>query len=205
MSTFGTTKATIWKYCIHKRLQKSNRLFLCRKGGKKRKVAIQNRRGSFTKFDPNKMVDGEFAIMESDDPSGIDGKSVYIAYGPGDTERVAMARDLENLNADIAAYEKQSKDSADAAQKSADEASRTANQISKKIEDAQSLVDESKRYSDRSKTYSEMAGQAINEAGWIRTYYDDDDNLILEKSEGTGAESIDMQYDKNDNLEVIFK
>ena len=52
-------------------------------------MAIQNRRGIYSDFDPTKMVEGEFAVVQSGDPNTSDGKAVYIAQTTGTAERVA--------------------------------------------------------------------------------------------------------------------
>lgn len=61
-------------------------------------MAIQNRRGSYTHFDPTKMVAGEFAVVQQNDPNATDGKSVYIAFSPNDVKRLATHEELENYN-----------------------------------------------------------------------------------------------------------
>ena len=42
-------------------------------------MAIQMRRGNYGKFDPTKMLPGEWAIVQGEDPSVTDGHSVLIA------------------------------------------------------------------------------------------------------------------------------
>ena len=63
-------------------------------------MAIQNRRGIFDRFDPTKMLPGEFAVVVSGDPDTVDGRSVYICFSAGTTKRLAtwedMAGDLAN-------------------------------------------------------------------------------------------------------------
>ena len=58
-------------------------------------MAIQNRRGIYSDFDPTKMVEGEFAVVQSGDPNTSDGKAVYIAPTTGTAERVALYKDLQ--------------------------------------------------------------------------------------------------------------
>lgn len=63
-------------------------------------MAIQLRRGIFDRFDPTKMLPGEFAVVVSGDPRTVDGRSVYICFSAGTTKRLAtwedMAGDLAN-------------------------------------------------------------------------------------------------------------
>ncbi len=62
-------------------------------------MAIQNRRGAYSDFDPQKMVPGEWAIVTSGDPNSERGKAVYIAFDVGDVERMATYEDmLENID-----------------------------------------------------------------------------------------------------------
>lgn len=51
-------------------------------------MAIQNRRGQYTDFDPSKMVAGEFAVVQSGDENTTSGKAVYMAFGSGDVQRL---------------------------------------------------------------------------------------------------------------------
>lgn len=60
-------------------------------------MAIQNRRGNYTDFDPTKMVAGEFAIVQSGDEHTDDGKALYIAPTTGSVERIPFAKELEGL------------------------------------------------------------------------------------------------------------
>lgn len=60
-------------------------------------MAIQNRRGSYTNFDPQKLKPGEWAIVQSNDPASTDGKTVYIAFSAGDVKRMATFEDMESF------------------------------------------------------------------------------------------------------------
>ena len=60
-------------------------------------MAIQNRRGNYTDFDPTKMVAGEFAVVQNGDPNGTDGEAVYIATKAGKAKRLATADEMRNL------------------------------------------------------------------------------------------------------------
>ena len=62
-------------------------------------MAIQNRRGAYNDFDPQKMVPGEWAVVTSGDPNSERGKAVYMAFDVGDVERMATYEDmLENID-----------------------------------------------------------------------------------------------------------
>ena len=51
-------------------------------------MAIQFRHGVYGEFDPEKMVTGEPAVVQSGDPVAYGGKATYICYGPGDVQRL---------------------------------------------------------------------------------------------------------------------
>ena len=61
-------------------------------------MAIQMRRGIYSRFDPNKLLPGEFAVVTSGDESVADGMSVYLCFAAGTTKRLStyaeMAADL---------------------------------------------------------------------------------------------------------------
>lgn len=64
-------------------------------------MAIQNRRGYYGDFDPEKMVAGEFAFVTSGDPNTSDGQAIYGCFTPGSVKRFATYEDMqaEILNA----------------------------------------------------------------------------------------------------------
>lgn len=61
-------------------------------------MAIQHRRGIYQRFDPTKLVAGEWAVVLSGDTSVRDGKAAYICFSSGDVKRVALFEDMaENI------------------------------------------------------------------------------------------------------------
>lgn len=70
-------------------------------------MAIQNRRGVYDDFDPSKMVEGEWAVVQSGDPNSERGRSVYMAFQNGEVERMAtyedMSYNIDSKTADIQA------------------------------------------------------------------------------------------------------
>lgn len=58
-------------------------------------MAIQNRRGAYTNFNPTKMLPGEYAIVLSGDPAGSNGYAVYMCFGSGVVERLALMDDVD--------------------------------------------------------------------------------------------------------------
>lgn len=65
-------------------------------------MAIQMRRGNYGKFDPDKLLPGEYAVVQGDDPSARDGRSVYMAFAAGVVKRLATYEDMvENVSSAI--------------------------------------------------------------------------------------------------------
>lgn len=63
-------------------------------------MAIQTRRGSYNDFDPEKLLPGEWAAVQSDDPASNDGQSIYMCFAPGQTKRMATYEDMvQNIDA----------------------------------------------------------------------------------------------------------
>lgn len=62
-------------------------------------MAIQMRRGNYGKFDPSKLLPGEYAVVQGDDPGARDGCSVYMAFAAGVVKRLATYEDMvENVS-----------------------------------------------------------------------------------------------------------
>ena len=57
-------------------------------------VKIQNRRGGYTDYDPSKLLPGEFAVVQMDDPNTPTGKGVYLAITAGDVVRLATTEEI---------------------------------------------------------------------------------------------------------------
>lgn len=63
-------------------------------------MAIKHRRGDYNKFDPTKMVAGEFGFVLSSDPKSEDGKSVYATFTGGVTKKLATEQEVAGLVAE---------------------------------------------------------------------------------------------------------
>ena len=61
-------------------------------------MAIQNRRGDYVNFDPQKMKPGEFAVVQDNDPIATDGEAVYIAFQAGTVKRLATHDEMVDHN-----------------------------------------------------------------------------------------------------------
>lgn len=57
-------------------------------------MAIQHRRGMHARFDPSKLLPGEWAIVLSGDPTTNDGRAAYICYAAGVVKQVATVEDM---------------------------------------------------------------------------------------------------------------
>lgn len=60
-------------------------------------MAIQHRRGVYARFDPTRLVPGEWAIVLSGDPIAKDGLAAYICFASGTVKRIATYEDLNDF------------------------------------------------------------------------------------------------------------
>ena len=60
------------------------------------RMAIQNRRGAYADFDPSKLKPGEYAIVQSGDPSTTEGDAIYICIKSGTVRRLATADEVND-------------------------------------------------------------------------------------------------------------
>ena len=79
-------------------------------------MAIQMRRGVYSKLDPKRMVSGEFAVVQSGDPSYSNGQSAVVCFSPGQVKHLATNEDLATAiaNAEPAAGQKVAEQAAEA-------------------------------------------------------------------------------------------
>lgn len=70
-------------------------------------MAIQHRRGIYDRFDPSKLVAGEWAVVLSGDPNADDGRGAYVCFAAGIVKRVAtfedMTENIANIEQDLIA------------------------------------------------------------------------------------------------------
>lgn len=91
-------------------------------------MAIQTRKGPYNKFDPQKLLTGEWATVTEGDPNADDGRAVYMCFLPGIVKRMATYDDMEQ-NIEAAAgtvVDEHIKKSVGAAQKTCEEATQRA-------------------------------------------------------------------------------
>lgn len=60
-------------------------------------MAIQMRRGVYSKFDPDRMVAGEWAIVLSGAQDAANGQAAYVCFAPGQVKRVATVEDMATI------------------------------------------------------------------------------------------------------------
>ena len=60
-------------------------------------MAIQMRRGAYDRFDPSRLLPGEWAIVVSGDSSSDGGRAAYVCFAPGVTKRVATVEDMATI------------------------------------------------------------------------------------------------------------
>lgn len=102
-------------------------------------VKIQNRRGGYTDYDPSKLLPGEFAVVQTDDPNTQSGEAIYIAITAGNVVRLATAEE-------IAAYNEQSQSVYESVVQYADNMQQALNRIQTIIADLRGGVPSSVRW-----------------------------------------------------------
>ena len=60
-------------------------------------MAIQNRRGDYNDYRPNKMLSGELAVALQNDPKAIDGKALHVAFAPGVDKTLMTFEDAQAM------------------------------------------------------------------------------------------------------------
>ncbi|MDO5539400.1 MAG: hypothetical protein Q4F83_04920 [Eubacteriales bacterium] len=132
-------------------------------------MAIQNRRGDYADFDPQKMLPGEWATVLSGDPNSADGMSVYMCFKAGIVKRMATYEDMvENVQAvsgdAIAAQIQAAIDGAikacETATASANTARANADKATQAANDAASLASQSKTDADAATERAIAAAEA---------------------------------------------
>lgn len=65
-------------------------------------MAIQNRRGIYSSgFDPTKLVPGEFAVVQSGDPDGDNGYSLYLCFASRNVQRIALSEEVSSGGSNV--------------------------------------------------------------------------------------------------------
>lgn len=122
-------------------------------------MAIQIRRGSYTNFNPAKLLEGEWAAVLDGDPNTEDGQAVYMCFGSGDVKRMYTAEDAEeNIDASLDTIKEQF---TSAINDAIDDAEAATESVAAAIEDAETAIEN-----------AEAATTNVNNAAkWVWIYY----------------------------------
>lgn len=132
-------------------------------------MAVQNRRGPYDDFDPNKMLPGEWACVTNGDPGASDGKSVYMCFEAGKVKRMATYDDMkDSINEATQDVQKEFLDGAsEDLQQATQEAQTAAERAAQAASDAESSVAEAERaleLANDAVTSANAAADRANEA-----------------------------------------
>lgn len=152
-------------------------------------VIIQNRRGSFTNFDPTKLKPGEWAIVQENDPNSSDGIGIYICVSTGNIKRIASIDELGDYNnqaeqilATIRTIATNIDAQATRATTKANEAEQSASQANVAKQQAQSAESHTEQLATQAEatitTQTNIAIQRINDAADARAATVDTDGII---------------------------
>lgn len=122
-------------------------------------MAIQHRRGDYSKFNSGRMVDGEIAVILSGDPTDNDGEGVYMSFGPGKSKRMAFSDDVNKAKNDAIAS---SKTYAEAAKQSATASANSATNSATSEKNAASSAESARQSAETAAGY---AGAAVYSLG----------------------------------------
>lgn len=150
-------------------------------------MAIQNRRGTYADFDPQKLVPGEWAVVQSGDPNSTRGKSVYMAFNVGDVERMATYEDMqENI---VSA-------TTDVQEQFADELTQTIADANSTIADIQDDADT--LIANTSTTVSQLTGQVTTAVSAANTATSNANAATTRANDA--VESIQRIIDENNTV-----
>lgn len=145
-------------------------------------MAIQHRRGAFDRFDPTRLLPGEWAVVLSGDASASDGMAAYICFAAGTVKRVAtyedMAESIANANEDlIAELTKQiaaATSTANTAASNADTATGNANAAAERADTAADNANTAAASANSARSATETAtSNATDAAGRANTAADE--------------------------------
>ena len=158
-------------------------------------MAIQNRRGSYVDFVPSRLVPGEFAVVQSNDPNASDGKALYLCISSGVVKRIATTDDIRDiLYANL--------------QDLSDELRENLEDLAERAEDAattaESTISGTVRYDTvQSKTAEEKARARQNIGTVIDTTLTQQGQVADAKSVGDAIEEINDKLDDT-NKEYLY-
>lgn len=162
-------------------------------------MAIQSRQGSYSDFDPNKMLPGEWACVRKGDPKAEDGRAVYMAFEPGVVKRMATHEDIvdqvkeafgdaaEELAAEFTEEMRTATDNATASAKDAEQAAENAN---KAVEDANTATSNANDAADKANEAAEKAESAGVDIDYSEIEFDTEEIVVEGSGSGSGMELL---------------
>lgn len=116
-------------------------------------MAIRHRRGDYNNFEPQKMVAGEFAYVNSSDPNTDDGKAVYATFPGGIIKRLCTYNEVSGL---------------------VEQAETIKDEVNQIKSDVTGMVDDADNYAKLSESYAVGTGNTVRPN-------DDEDNAKFYK------------------------
>ena len=138
-------------------------------------MAIQHRRGDYSKFNSGRMVDGEIAVILSGDPTDNDGEGVYMSFGPGKSKRMAFSEDVDKAKNDAIAS---SKTYAEAAKQSATASANSATNSATSEKNAASSAESARQSAETAAGYAGAATYSLGinpNTGHMAVFYNGED------------------------------
>ena len=133
-------------------------------------MAIKNRRGPYNKFDPTKLLPGEWAVVLSGDPNASDGLACYMCFGAGVVKRMATYEDMvDNIAASsgevvAAEVDRQCKAAIQACQTAASNAGSAASAANTAAGNANTAVSKANTAANSANTAATAANEAAQAA-----------------------------------------
>ena len=133
-------------------------------------MAIKNRRGPYNKFDPTKLLPGEWAVVLSGDPNASDGLACYMCFGAGVVKRMATYEDMvDNIAASsgevvAAEVDRQCKAAIQACQTATSNAGSAASAANTAAGNANTAVSEANTAANSANTAATAANEAAQAA-----------------------------------------
>lgn len=143
-------------------------------------MAIQDRLGNYDKFNPDKLLPGEWATVVSGDPKASDGRAVYKCFEAGNVKRMATYEDMIDNVEEV----------------STDVVDRVKTEFTAAMQEATTYATEQAAAAESAATEAtRAAGNADYQAGRAQTAADGIDQIGLvlqsEKGAANGVASLD--------------
>lgn len=159
-------------------------------------MAIQNRKGPYNKFDPQKLLPGEWAVVTSGDLHAPDGLSVYMCFKAGIVKRMATYEDMvdnidqaageviaKKIKAAVSGAVNECKNATQEARSQADNAKRATTEANEIITRAKETIKEADAAAKRANEAADKIDGLLD--GSAYTELENKVNAILQKMAGT--------------------